>query len=115
MILSSLSVLVSSLLLNTYKAPNIEKEYARKSSVEAEEEYKEVKREFQCSSMKNGTMCCCSPSNCGCNNCGHNSPEEGGNVPFYPGCAQLWDSICSCLKPCACSSACGGSSKFKTH
>ena len=114
MILSSLSVLISSLLLNTYKPPDIEKEYMSKVTVEAEEEFNEIKREFQCSSMKNGTTCCCSPSDCGCSGCEHNSTERGGHVPFYPGCGQLWDSTCSCLKPCTCSSACGGSSKFKT-
>jgi hypothetical protein len=114
MILSSLSVLCSSLLLNMYKKPEFKKFYGRAlrkgalglESVEAS--FATTRQIVQCTAMEHGEECSCSKETCKCFPC-----EEHGNLMdktptdtepeiLRPGCQQLWGKPCACEKPCRC-------------
>jgi len=115
MIFSSISVLLSSLLLNRYKPPRFDKQYGRVlrqgkldlESVSVISNGTEIAVPIQCESMKNGNRCCCDPGKCACSNYDCNldsnsSPSDN----FYPGCHGRWDKACSCPPPCKCGLRC---------
>lgn len=113
MILSSLSVLCSSLHLNTYKPPEFQKRYGRREREgalgleEVEVSLGHGRRKIRCEAMANGGSCSCSAESCNCFPC-----ELHGNLmdnilddvttELYPGCQQLWGKPCACEKPCMC-------------
>lgn len=107
MALSSLSVLCSSLLLNRYVPPKIDKWYGRDLrqgtlgleivSVSSSLEPTEKKIPVQCEGMEQGRGCSCSPDTCNCHSCpdhsccGSSSPSPGahsilpGSPPMHTG------------------------------
>lgn len=101
MILSSLTVLSSSLLLNRYRPP------------EYNQTYKGI---IQCEGMGAGRACDCPPDSCYCNDCQeHNNtypPEEDeltetSEDDAFPGCPSAWGNPCDCAKDsCRCGSGC---------
>jgi len=116
MILSSLSVICSSLLLNRYTPPQYEKIYGRRlregrlgleSVIIAQSANKKVNHinVKLCKSMADGGKCACLPSECECFGCEEHNltqlPAEK-SLKTYPGCASLWGDVCKCIK-CACS------------
>merc|ERR1712038_1514498 len=116
MILSSLSVICSSLLLNRYTPPQYEKIHGRRlregrlgleSVIIAQSANKKVNHinVKLCESMADGGKCACLPSECECFGCEEHNltqlPAEK-SLKTYPGCASLWGDVCKCIK-CACS------------
>jgi len=121
MILSSLSVLSSSLLLNLYSPPHSRKKGYRQKWRQGSRGLGELKflssnyyesevANAKCSSVKKGGNCNCSPKTCkcsGCKGCGNSDTEalESENSSenmMYPGCAKDWGQPCSCLHQCKC-------------
>lgn len=114
MILSSLSVLFSSLHLNTYKPPEFQKRYGREEREgalgleEVEVSLSHTRETIRCEAMVNGGSCSCSNGTCNCVPCevhGNlmtDSIFDGSTTELYPGCQQLWGKPCSCEKPCMC-------------
>jgi len=116
MALSSISVLVSSLSLNSYKPPTFgEKKYGRDarkgqfgldSLVYKASSGRQFNVSIQCDAMQNNKPCCCQPETCECFPC-----EEHGNVDTekssqidssnFPGCQDQWGKTCKC-DPCRC-------------
>mmetsp|Transcript_7378 Transcript_7378/g.6973 ORF Transcript_7378/g.6973 Transcript_7378/m.6973 type:complete len:218 (-) Transcript_7378:128-781(-) len=111
MVLSSLSVLISSLLLNWYKPPQFDKKYGRalrKGTLGIESANisglgPSIVVQVQCESMAKGGSCCCSPESCECYEC-----EEHDNIiptnrktEYFPGCQKTWGKSCVC-QPCKC-------------
>jgi len=120
MILSSLSVLTSSLLLNRYKfggltdksdasvalgAPRMILKDVGSSDVMV---YGSSEVASVCKSMREGGMCSCNPELCACQGCtihnnAHNKLKKSEVI--YPGCGRLWNNECSC-QPCQCGISC---------
>eukprot|EP00979_Chaetoceros_neogracilis_P001494 scaffold253_cov267-Chaetoceros_neogracile.AAC.27 len=114
MILSSLSVLCSSLLLNMYKKPEFKKFYGRAlrkgalglESVEAS--FATTRQIVQCTAMEHGEECSCSKETCKCFPCEvhgnlmDKTPTDTEPEILRPGCQQLWGKPCACEKPCRC-------------
>ncbi|KAL7473781.1 hypothetical protein ACHAXS_014459 [Conticribra weissflogii] len=113
MALSSVSVLMSSLLLNWYKPPTYAKKYGRilRKGELGIEKIDFVSRStgethsisVQCESMMRNEPCSCPPETCNCFPC-----EEHGNVlpekttqGTFPGCSSAWGQPCKC-DPCRC-------------
>ena len=119
MILSSLSVLISSLLLNRYQPPKFEKKYGRalrqgKLGLESVHisgfgQSKVIK--VQCESMAKGGPCTCVPELCRCHGCEKHMDKQvskESDVKRYPGCEATWGGTC-CCEVCRCSD-CGETS-----
>lgn len=124
MIMSSLSVLTSSLLLNFYKV----KDYRVKEQKMIEKEqksnlimthlkaghvsiYSANEVSVMCQGMKDGRGCCCAPGKCNCTSC--DSCEKDVSVTssctstvMYPGCGNQWEQGCSCVDVCQCGVSC---------
>jgi hypothetical protein len=119
MILSSLTVLTSSLLLNQYRPPKYDKEYKRrvdgvvalsKVHMTAHGRYVTI----QCQGMQSGGACCCPPEACYCDGCvEHEKATEVSTVDTqdattapYPGCRTSWGKPCNCNENCRCGPGC---------
>jgi hypothetical protein len=113
MILSSLSVLFSSLHLNTYKPPEFQKRYGRTEREgalgleEVDVSLSHTRRRIRCEAMANGGSCSCSNETCNCLPCevhGNlmDNLFENSTTELYPGCQKLWGKPCACEKPCMC-------------
>jgi len=123
MALSSVSVLTSSLLLNRYRPPVLEKKYGRalRSGKLGLEEVVVTSSDgmqqvvtVACASMSAGGPCSCAPEVCECSPCaehGNPGPREAGEktaraaateVAHYPGCRQRWGKPCACAGNCRC-------------
>jgi len=127
MVLSSLSVLFSSLLLNRYRPPQFEKKYGRLlRKGELGLEHVSVKMPavgsysipVTCHCTEEGGVCNCPPGQCQCGgDCGcctgcKDDPTSEETLPdgsYYPGCQEKWGQACSCSAPCRCvgCSSCG--------
>ena len=118
MILSSLSVLCSSLLLNTYKPPEYKKHYYGRKLRDGtlglegvDVVLSSIGGLAQCDAMQNGHGCSCSSETCQCFPCEEhgNSKEDGlGDVAtkaLYPGCHRQWGKPCECVE-CKCVGCC---------
>ena len=120
MVLSSLSVLLSSLLLNLYKPPRFYKKYGRylrdgelgleKISMKLPNGG-HVVVEVSCYCMEDGEECQCLPgeckcgANCGkdCKSCKSSSRADNNHAKtYYPGCQTSWGQPSSCSFPCRC-------------
>merc|ERR1712038_776352 len=134
MILSSLSVLTSSLLLNFYKykgkhtmSLNDEKtETQTKPSVVLGDiesgqimVYGSTEVSMMCQSMKAGQACSCPPSTCkcaGCQDCSNSTStkpySDSSSTLIYPGCGELWEGGCTCSTPCKCGVPCSTKQKL---
>jgi len=128
MALSSLSVLCSSLLLNRYVPPKIDKYYGRDLrrgtlglemvSVSSTLDRTEKKIPVQCESMEQGQRCSCSPDSCNCHSCadhsccGSPSPSSSDHLTLTGSplihTQEKLSSIVSTLYP-GCGKAWGGS------
>ena len=126
MALSSVSVLMSSLLLNRYKPPRFEKRYGRKiregrlgleSVGYVADSVPAIDVQVRwCEGMRNNEPCACPAETCFCQPCEkHGNPApggaEGGDVgnltnAHIPGCSAQWDSQCNCGGSCKCGSLC---------
>lgn len=114
MILSSLSVLVSSLLLNRYQPPKFEKKYGRglrqgKLGLELVHIISGIGQskvvQVQCENMAKGGPCSCAPELCGCHGCEEHVDKKvlkESDVKRYPGCEARWGGTC-CCEVCRCS------------
>jgi len=130
MALSSLSVLASSLLLNRYVPPKIDKWYGRDLrrgtlglemvSVSSALNRTEKRIPVQCEGMEQGRGCNCSPDTCKCDSCPDHGCSGGNSVlpgsplvqteeepptvvsKIYPGCGKEWGGGCSCSPQCHC-------------
>jgi len=132
MALSSLSVLCSSLLLNRYSPPKIDKIYGRTLrqgtlglealSVLSSFDRREKKIPVQCEGMVQGRGCSCPPEKCGCSSCIESGCCSNSTVvgqaliqskeeleaesmvepSMYPGCGKDWGGGCSCSNVCNC-------------
>ncbi len=119
MIMSSLTVLTSSLLLNRYRPPNYQKEYERNKDgnmdlsrihmTTADGSTTTVK----CEGMRAGGPCSCPPESCSCDPCYEHHPDKASASNngleikrFYPGCACSWENSCNCNENCNCAGDC---------
>jgi len=103
MALSSLSVLCSSLLLNRYSPPKIDKMYGRKMRqgtlglemvcISSSMDRTERRIPVQCEGMEQGRGCSCNPESCKCHSCPtHNScgdPSDPDPKSVLPGSTVL--------------------------
>ncbi len=116
MILSSLSVLTSSLLLNLYKVDkhSFSNTFPEKPSAILEDDdsgkvmiYASAEVASMCKSMQEGGMCLCPPESCHCQGCVIHKKEidRRSNNLIYPGCSELWKNECNC-QPCQCGVSC---------
>ena len=120
MVLSSLTVLSSSLLLNRYRPPRYDKEYKRAGDEVALSKVHMTtdghKVTIQCDGMRNGTGCCCPANNCHCEGClehgkaeiesSTEASQEDGTADVYPGCQTSWGKPCNCEDNCRCGPGC---------
>ena len=124
MIMSSLSVLTSSLLLNFYKVKDyrvknqkmIRQEYTSNLIINDVRDgpvaiYGSDKVSVMCQGMREGKGCCCAPGKCNCTSC--NTCEKTVSVTssnmsavMYPGCGNQWEQSCSCVDVCQCGESC---------
>ena len=121
MAMSSLSVLLSSLLLNRYRPPQFDKKYGRYLR-DGELGLEKISMilpngshavlPVTCYCMEDGGECKCPPGECKCGvdcrthckRCTSTSGAEkdaDANV-YYPGCQTSWGQPCSCSFPCRC-------------
>jgi len=114
MALSSVSVLTSSLSLNSYQPPIFNsKKYGRDTrggelgleeigfKTSSGEQYDIA---VQCESMMNNEPCACPPETCNCYPCeehGNPPPEKVSRRTSFPGCNSEWGGGCKC-DPCLC-------------
>jgi len=113
MILSSLSVLASSLLLNLYKVPTFEQEILPESNVVInffkKNSMRAVENSSRCQCMSIGQSCLCNPSICRCTGCNvhsNNAIVDGFSKIRYPGCGEMWQKECQCKENCKCGPSC---------
>lgn len=119
MVLSSMTVLFSSLLLNQYKPPIFDKEYKSKDGeVNLDKVHVTLtsgnRVTVQCESMRAGGPCCCDPDSCGCDDCEEHNPKDSTSlIPrsmdqnWYPGCPSSWGKACTCRPGnCSCGENC---------
>ena len=126
MALSSVSVLVSSLLLNRYKAPQFEKKYGRalrRGELGLEEVSMTDRRRFvtvvvQCEAMLRKLPCACSPVDCACFPCAEHgnlsSPDEDSEEATVADCCSAFGLPCNC-NPSECQCIEKGRSCFITQ
>ena len=126
MALSSVSVLVSSLLLNRYKAPQFEKKYGRalrRGELGLEEVNMTHRRRFvtvvvQCEAMLRKLPCACSPVDCACFPCAEHgnlsSPDEDSEEATVADCCSAFGLPCNC-NPSECQCIEKGRSCFITQ
>ncbi|GKY95777.1 hypothetical protein MPSEU_000538400 [Mayamaea pseudoterrestris] len=121
MILSSLTVLSSSLLLNQYQPPKYDKEYKRfgdgvaLSKVHMTAAGQRVTIQC-CEGMRQGKPCCCPPDACFCDECTEHGrtltrDDDSSTVSSqiesnYPGCQSSWGKPCNCKDNCRCGPGC---------
>lgn len=91
MILSSISVLVSSLHLNLYKAPKVERHVTQQKDGYGPEQVivttgdgNTIKVELMCDSMKKGLGCKCNPATCVCHRCQKYGCNKNGSDDSDP-------------------------------
>jgi hypothetical protein len=115
MVLSSLTVLSSSLLLNKYQPPKYAKEYKRVDEGVALDKVHmtavDKKVTIQCESMRSGGACSCSPTTCNCDDCPEHpncnqNQKMPPNLDIYPGCQSSWGKGCNCDENCKCGPGC---------
>ena len=113
MILSSMTVLTSSLLLNYYRPPEFEKDYRRQAdgtmSLHRIQVNKDGKRTtVMCDCISTG-ICGCPPDQCSCAGCPQHSKQETVVTgSMYPGCSSSWGESCNCQSKCQCGDGCSG-------
>lgn len=120
MALSSISVLVSSLSLNSYEAPTFgEKKYGRDarkgqfgldSLVYKASSGKQFNISIQCDAMQNNKPCLCQPETCECAPSGEHRVASQVDSSNFPGCHGQWGQQCKC-DPCRCAGCSSCNSK----
>jgi hypothetical protein len=118
MVLSSLTVLSSSLLLNRYRPPKYEKEYKRSGDRVELSKVRMMasgkKLTIQCGCLQSGKPCQCPPDACYCDGCelhqkaASDRSTEGSldEEDAYPGCPSSWGKSCNCKENCRCGPGC---------
>ena len=108
MTMSSVSVISSSLLLNRYSAPKMERKYGRtlRNGALGLERVTLNNSHIAVECRTQNENCDCIPNECLCPTCEEKIVLE---KEWYPGCAREWGAPCACGENCKCDDCCKNS------